>query len=82
MFDISADRLGNTGGNPGKSVHVRRFSQRADAVKYLDELIVSGLVLNGELKKLHFDKTNAHVTLIIGDQGQLHVRWTEGGRTN
>jgi hypothetical protein len=39
MFDISADRLGNTG-NPGKSVHVRRFSQRADAVKYLDELIV------------------------------------------
>ena len=40
MFDISADRLGNTG-NPGKSVHVRRFSQRADAVKYLDELIAS-----------------------------------------
>jgi hypothetical protein len=39
MFDISADRLGNTG-NPGKSVHVRRFSQRADAVKYLYELIV------------------------------------------
>jgi hypothetical protein len=39
MFDISPDRLGNKG-NPGKSVHVRRFSQRADAVKYLDELIV------------------------------------------
>ena len=39
MFDISQDRLGNKG-NPGKSVHVRRFSQRADAVKYLDELIV------------------------------------------
>lgn len=39
MFDISADRPGNTG-NPGKSVHVRRFSDRAEAVKYLDELIV------------------------------------------
>jgi hypothetical protein len=38
MFDISADRLGNNG-NPGKSVHVKRFSQRADAAKYLDEPI-------------------------------------------
>jgi len=39
MFDISADRLGNNG-NPGKSVHVRRFSDRTDAVRYLDELVV------------------------------------------
>jgi hypothetical protein len=31
MFEISADKLGNNG-NSGKSVHVRRFSHRADAL--------------------------------------------------
>ena len=49
MFDISADRLGNTG-KPGKSVHVRRFSQRADAVNYLDELIVRSKETVGGMK--------------------------------
>ena len=39
MFDISADRIANNG-KPGKPFHVRRFSDRADAVGYLDELVV------------------------------------------
>jgi adenine specific DNA methylase Mod len=39
MFQISADRLANNG-RPGKSVHVRRFSDRRDAKRYLDELVV------------------------------------------
>jgi hypothetical protein len=39
MFDISADRIANSG-KPGGSFHVRRFSDRADAVRYLDELVV------------------------------------------
>jgi hypothetical protein len=39
MFQISADRETNSG-KPGKPVRVRRFSDRTDAVKYLDELVV------------------------------------------
>jgi hypothetical protein len=39
MFDISADRIANSGKSRG-SFHVRRFSDRADAVRYLDELVV------------------------------------------
>jgi hypothetical protein len=39
MFDISADRIANNR-KPGGSFHVRRFSDRVDAEKYLDELVV------------------------------------------
>jgi hypothetical protein len=39
MFDISADRIANNG-KPGYSFHVRRFSDRAAAERYLDELVV------------------------------------------
>jgi hypothetical protein len=39
MFDISADRIANNG-KPSDSFHVRRFSDRADAERYLDELVV------------------------------------------
>lgn len=38
MFDISADRIANNA-TPGQAFHVRRFSDRADAVRYLDELV-------------------------------------------
>jgi hypothetical protein len=38
-FDISADRIANNR-KPGDSFHVRRFSDRADAERYLDELVV------------------------------------------
>jgi len=39
MFDIIADRIANNR-KPGDSFHVRRFSKRADAERYLDELVV------------------------------------------
>jgi len=39
MFGISADRIADNG-KPGKSFHVRRFSDRAVAVRYLAELVV------------------------------------------
>jgi hypothetical protein len=38
IFDISA-RIANNG-KPGGSFHVRRFSDRADAERYLDDLVV------------------------------------------
>jgi hypothetical protein len=47
MFDISADRLSNTG-NPGKSVHVRRFLTERMRLKYLDELIFASKETVGE----------------------------------
>ena len=39
IFDISADRFADNR-KPGDSFHVRRFSDRADAERYLDELVV------------------------------------------
>jgi hypothetical protein len=39
MFQISADRV-TQNGKPGKPFHVRRFSDRTDATRYLDELVV------------------------------------------
>ena len=39
IFDIRADRIANNR-KPGDSFHVRRFSDRADAERYLDELVV------------------------------------------
>ena len=38
MFDISADRLANNKSPAGR--FTSRFSNRADAVRYLDELVV------------------------------------------
>ena len=38
MFDISADRIANN--RKTGDFHVRRFSDRADAERYLDELVV------------------------------------------
>ena len=39
MFDISADKIANDR-KPWGSFHVRRFSDRVDAEKYLNELVV------------------------------------------
>jgi hypothetical protein len=39
LFDIIAERIANNR-QPGDSFHVRRFSDRADAERYLDELVV------------------------------------------
>jgi hypothetical protein len=39
IFDISADKIANNR-KPGDSFHVRRFFDRADAERYLDELVV------------------------------------------
>lgn len=38
-FEISADRMADNG-NSSDSFHVRSFSDRADAERYLDELVV------------------------------------------
>jgi hypothetical protein len=39
IFDIIAERIADNR-RPGDPIHVRRFSDRADAEKYLDELVV------------------------------------------
>jgi hypothetical protein len=39
IFDIIAERIADNR-KPGDSFHVRRFSDRADAERYLDELVV------------------------------------------
>jgi hypothetical protein len=46
IFDISADRIAHNR-KPGGSFHVRRFSNRADAERYLDELFASKAIKLG-----------------------------------
>jgi hypothetical protein len=50
MFDISADRIANNG-KPGKSFHIRRFSDRADAVGYLDELVFASKAIGAGINR-------------------------------